>query len=595
MNVNLLSPHQDRIVQYITNIRETYPSKGCNVRADAGLGKTRSALAALVAATDAKRCLVMVPLSVIGQWKTEWTEKMGMSGDDIHLYYGTKRYVDNIAKITITTHGIMMHDLKRHVDTTTTPQSQDTLFHQKWDILVIDECHKFGNLVRSNAVGRTLPLYGHIFNELRYNFVILLSATPFGRGQDNIHSMIRLLKAEDILLKNGNTMETVYNLLTVDEKRAKHMSIPTKDVHSRYLTFQCAKMRDTHCLLAEKLKKTERKLQIARKDPSRRGNIHALTIARDVCVTRMRMFESGGQPTREDMLGVTLVEFASFPKTRYVLTEIKKVEKGVLTAPPHEQRIVLTSSFSSVLRTWERYLRTVLDTSLWTVDVYDGATSMDDRSTIQNAFNTTTRPRILLLSKSAGGVGLNLFGAYMMILNPSHTFVEEEQVMSRIQRMGQTHHVTIQTILIKNGFEESLRQSQLRQIDGMSKYVNMTAVYMSYFLPEEIVRFRKGKTSVSSVQTQKNNTKRRRLLETGKHPTIVLFEDRSRQVQDTAYVPASNIAKRVRRQCTKCKIRVKHGSLECSTCSNKTVYTCIHCRSHQSMSFDVCQTCHMLR
>jgi hypothetical protein len=145
--------------------------------------------------------------------------------------------------------------------------------------------------------------------------------------------------------------------------------------------------------------------------------------------------------------------------------------------------------------------------------------------------------------------------------------------------------------LIKDGMEGSLRMSHLRQIDGMSTYVNTSSEYKSYFLQEEIIRYQhldSGKKRVDAAAVVYK--KRKRHI----HPTIALFECKHTG-PDTLYTPLSNASKRARKQCAGCKQTVRNGAIECVICDRKCVFTCTYCHTQHSISFDVCQSCRILR
>lgn len=76
---------------------------------------------------------------------------------------------------------------------------------------------------------------------------------------------------------------------------------------------------------------------------------------------------------------------------------------------------------------------------------YNGKVNINDRNAIVEAFNNpTSNIRIMLLSLTAGGVGLNLTGANHMIILDLHWNPQwETQVQDRIHRFGQEKEVFI--------------------------------------------------------------------------------------------------------------------------------------------------------
>ena len=271
----------------------------------------------------------------------------------------------------------------------------------------------------------------------------------------------------------------------------------------------------------------------------------------------------------------------TFPKIRRLLDSLRQLQRRPCEHA-HNKRVVVVSSFSSVLHMLKRLIA-----QTWRVDIYDGQTSLKDRAQIQEAFNNGNEHHILLLSKAAGGVGLNLCAAHMFVMNPSHTFIEEEQVVSRIRRLGQSHHVTVHALVTKGGLEDMLRTKQLQQIDGMASYIGDVSDYYTYFTTLEL----SATTTTPTMHAQQSKKKRSR-EDIDCHPTLVLLNNTyAMHVKDTEYTPLPTRKKR----CVGCSQRVDRGSEECTSCRTPTTYTCVACNAQQSISYDVCQSCRMVR
>lgn len=71
----------------------------------------------------------------------------------------------------------------------------------------------------------------------------------------------------------------------------------------------------------------------------------------------------------------------------------------------------------------------------------DGSTSVSERQTIIDVFNREpyTRKFIFLLSTKAGGVGLNISSASVVVVfEPSWNVSHDLQAQDRVHRLGQT-------------------------------------------------------------------------------------------------------------------------------------------------------------
>merc|ERR1740131_360929 len=85
--------------------------------------------------------------------------------------------------------------------------------------------------------------------------------------------------------------------------------------------------------------------------------------------------------------------------------------------------------------------------------------------------NGKNKPKVLLLSLKAGGVGLNLTAAnHLLLLDPAWNPASESQVFDRIHRIGQEKDVFIYKYVTQGeSIEETMLQIQEKKknlIDG---------------------------------------------------------------------------------------------------------------------------------
>ncbi|MBR1860625.1 MAG: DEAD/DEAH box helicase [Lachnospiraceae bacterium] len=89
-----------------------------------------------------------------------------------------------------------------------------------------------------------------------------------------------------------------------------------------------------------------------------------------------------------------------------------------------------------------------------------GETSKEDRMEMVRSFNEDDTP-IFLISLKAGGTGLNLTGADVVIhYDPWWNIAAQNQATDRAHRIGQTKVVTVYRIILKNTIEEKILQMQ---------------------------------------------------------------------------------------------------------------------------------------
>ena len=93
----------------------------------------------------------------------------------------------------------------------------------------------------------------------------------------------------------------------------------------------------------------------------------------------------------------------------------------------------------------------------------DGATPAQERLRLVNAFNSGEKS-VFLISLKAGGTGLNLTGADMVIhYDPWWNPAVEDQATDRAYRIGQKQSVQVYKLIAKNTIEEKIYALQERK------------------------------------------------------------------------------------------------------------------------------------
>ena len=89
-----------------------------------------------------------------------------------------------------------------------------------------------------------------------------------------------------------------------------------------------------------------------------------------------------------------------------------------------------------------------------------GSTSKEERMRLVKAFNSDDTP-VFLISLKAGGTGLNLTGADMVIhYDPWWNTAAQDQATDRAHRIGQTRDVTVFKLIAKDTIEEKIVKLQ---------------------------------------------------------------------------------------------------------------------------------------
>ena len=100
-----------------------------------------------------------------------------------------------------------------------------------------------------------------------------------------------------------------------------------------------------------------------------------------------------------------------------------------------------------------------------------GQTKVSDRVNLVDEFNTNPDIKVFLISLKAGGTGLNLTGADMVIhYDPWWNISAENQATDRTYRIGQKNNVHVYKMITKDSIEEKIYELQKRKeklVDNM--------------------------------------------------------------------------------------------------------------------------------
>ncbi|XP_037954856.1 transcription termination factor 2 [Teleopsis dalmanni] len=145
------------------------------------------------------------------------------------------------------------------------------------------------------------------------------------------------------------------------------------------------------------------------------------------------------------------------PSTK--MLQVLKTLKNCLSQS--DDKVIIVSQWSSVLNIFKSHLCDAGITPL----ALDGQVPVKDRQGIVDKFNNSKNYRVLLLSLTAGGVGLNLIGANHLFLFDLHWNPQlEAQAQDRIYRVGQKKNVNIYKFMCKDTVEERIKNLQEQKL-----------------------------------------------------------------------------------------------------------------------------------
>ena len=118
-----------------------------------------------------------------------------------------------------------------------------------------------------------------------------------------------------------------------------------------------------------------------------------------------------------------------------------------------------------------------------------GRTRVKERVNLINEFNSNEDVKLFLISLKAGGTGINLTSADMVIhYDPWWNLSVENQATDRTHRIGQTKKVQVYKLITKNSIEEKIYDLQQRKEELIDNMLSTKTKFISNLSKEDILR-----------------------------------------------------------------------------------------------------------
>ena len=117
-----------------------------------------------------------------------------------------------------------------------------------------------------------------------------------------------------------------------------------------------------------------------------------------------------------------------------------------------------------------------------------GSTKVDERIRMVDEFNENKDIKVFLISLKAGGTGLNLTGADMVIhYDPWWNASAENQATDRAYRIGQKRNVQVYKLITKNSIEEKIYELQQKKSELIDSMLDTNTSFINKLSEEEIM------------------------------------------------------------------------------------------------------------
>ena len=149
-----------------------------------------------------------------------------------------------------------------------------------------------------------------------------------------------------------------------------------------------------------------------------------------------------------------------------------------------DHKILLFSGYTSMFDILEKKLKMENISYL----KLTGQTKVSERLSMVDEFNNNNDIKVFLISLKAGGTGLNLTGADMVIhYDPWWNLSAENQATDRTYRIGQKRNVQVYKLITKNSIEEKIYDLQKRKEMLIDSMLSTNQTFISKLSKEDIM------------------------------------------------------------------------------------------------------------
>lgn len=401
---------------------------------DMGLGKTIQAIASieyLMRISEPGTVLVVATASLLGSWKSEFGKFA--PGRKVRVLHGAGREREQQevkpGEVVLTTFGTLPRDLAWYLK-------------QKFKAVVVDEASLMRNPDTDHA-----KAIARLDAEVR----IALTGTPIENGVRDLWSIFRFVqpgwlgRREDfreryeLAAEDPRVMERLrlkvspFMLRRTKEEVAP--DLPSKIYIEEFCDLSPEQLAVYRDLTVEGRKRVEAKRDSGNQGAARMQVLTALLRLRQACCDLA-------------LLGNERFNQFSVPRRS---AKLERLLELISEAVSGDHKILVFSQFQTQLREIEKCLNKAEIGCLR----LDGQTT--NRQELVDRFQSEGGPPVFLISLKAGGYGLNLTAADIVVhFDPWWNPAAEAQATDRAHRIGQTRPVTVYRLITRGTVEEKV-------------------------------------------------------------------------------------------------------------------------------------------
>lgn len=418
-----------------------------------GLGKTLQAITYL-AASKGKKTLIICPTSLIFNWTSE-IEKF-YKDYKVCVMHGSLKERNKVKEsymdydCIITSYGTLRQD-------------EDFYLGKTFDNIILDEAQNIKNSKASIT---------ELIKGLDGKFKLALTGTPMENNLMELWSIfdfimpnylyreerfkLKFLGAEEGSLKDLKNLISPFILRRL--KKDVLSELPDKIEKDRYIIMS----KNQKQAYISYMKDIKKKLKENKKNKI--VIFSYLTVLRQLALDPKLVLENYNEES---------------PKVKEVISIIKRAKE-------ENKKLLIFSQFTKVLEN----LGQTLKANNYDYLYLNGATKSKDRIDLVNKFNEE-KDDVFLISLKAGGVGLNLTSANIVIhLDPWWNPAVQDQATDRAHRIGQKNIVEVIRLISKDTIEEKiikLQESKKELIENILDSENLKSDKISKITEDELL------------------------------------------------------------------------------------------------------------